>query len=654
MAQIYNDDVLDLLDSKKFHESVRPTLNNVSLDVGIDPDSGRTIITPLTKVFVKNISEAARILSIGRISRKVQSTSINNNSSRSHAFIFLEIRNFIKNGNDTEVKYSNLTIADLAGSERTKAAHTQGVRLTEGISVNKSLMQLGLSFQLLKKKSITKGDLSSLRSNKLTRLLLSDAVTNINDYKVSVLIAVDPFSDPQTNMQIFRYMALASQINTGALKSLSTPQRPRSRIIKRIEPPQSASNTSGDNDVLSARVAELEEENSNLQDRLISIEYELREELATEYEFKFEELQDQFQNIRIDDDESNQQSNDKMVEMLVQSYEGQLHDLREQTNQLVQNITESQLSYDNSLEHLLKENSNLKRELKDLKLNKPVVLSNDVLILQEQINKLNDELNDALDVKSRLIKLASKYKRVNHDLSERLEESSKFEGIVSKVENNNQKLNEENEYLRGINSNYKSSIKELQDSKIAQEQEIERLQKELQQANNHNNNQQPMDMDMSFEVGSGDDCEVSEAEEHDQHDMNSFLAYDDESVEYEESQVLEDDDDDDDEYRYEKDEEYESEEDDKHILSNNKTTNGMKHSHTNRILSTISNSTVNMKNSQVSTYSGDSKKSYHRNEIQIENSMPMALIEEDETPLKIKSRKLRTRRALVLSDEDDY
>ena len=77
------------------------------------------------------------------MNRRVASTSMNRESSRSHAVFTVSIQSKEKKGGISNIKVSRLHLVDLAGSERQKDTRTEGVRLKEAGSINRSLSALG-------------------------------------------------------------------------------------------------------------------------------------------------------------------------------------------------------------------------------------------------------------------------------------------------------------------------------------------------------------------------------------------------------------------------------------------------------------------------------------------------------------------------------
>jgi len=66
---------------------------------------------------------------MGWRNRRVASTSMNRESSRSHAVFTITVESMEKNNEIVNIRSSLLNLVDLAGSERQKDTHTEGLRL---------------------------------------------------------------------------------------------------------------------------------------------------------------------------------------------------------------------------------------------------------------------------------------------------------------------------------------------------------------------------------------------------------------------------------------------------------------------------------------------------------------------------------------------
>lgn len=98
----------------------------------------------------------------------VRSTGMNAESSRSHLLLYAFVSRAEPAGGGARL-CSKLCLADLAGSERQGKTHAEGLSLSEGCAINKSLSALGNVL-----KALSDGERDAhvpFRDSKLTRLL---------------------------------------------------------------------------------------------------------------------------------------------------------------------------------------------------------------------------------------------------------------------------------------------------------------------------------------------------------------------------------------------------------------------------------------------------------------------------------------------------
>ncbi|MBN3325950.1 KI15A protein, partial [Atractosteus spatula] len=129
--EIYNEQIFDLLDSASASLFLR---ENIKKGVFVD-GAVEKIIT--------SAGEAYQVLSTGWRNRRVASTSMNRESSRSHAVFTVTLESKETVNEIVNIRSSQLNLVDLAGSERQKDTHAEGTRLKEAGSINRSLSCLG-------------------------------------------------------------------------------------------------------------------------------------------------------------------------------------------------------------------------------------------------------------------------------------------------------------------------------------------------------------------------------------------------------------------------------------------------------------------------------------------------------------------------------
>lgn len=205
-------------------EEVRDLLDSVSLSklVASNGHAGKVIVpgrTPIqiressngvitlagtTEVAVNTLQEMAACLEQGSLSRATGSTNMNNQSSRSHAIFTITLEQMrkvqsISHLNDTpdedmgeEYFCAKLHLVDLAGSERAKRTGSDGLRLKEGIHINKGLLALGNVISALgdekKRKEVVH---VPYRDSKLTRLLQDSLGGNSKTVMIACISPAD-------------------------------------------------------------------------------------------------------------------------------------------------------------------------------------------------------------------------------------------------------------------------------------------------------------------------------------------------------------------------------------------------------------------------------------------------------------------------------
>jgi len=155
--EIYNENVRDLIagldkknknnakDNKKIKKEEEEEHKILHL-----PD-GSVEVTGLTWMIVKNLEDVQNLNIEAKKNRSLAATAMNQDSSRSHMLLVVDVHGFNVPAN---IEYSGkLYLVDLAGSERVKKSAAEGQTLKEAQSINKSLAALGDVMQALQQKS---------------------------------------------------------------------------------------------------------------------------------------------------------------------------------------------------------------------------------------------------------------------------------------------------------------------------------------------------------------------------------------------------------------------------------------------------------------------------------------------------------------------
>ncbi|XP_069158107.1 uncharacterized protein [Procambarus clarkii] len=199
MMEVYNEAIFDLLG---------PT--RVSLETKPATDGGMSAVGMVEKE-IKSIEEGLIFLEKGNKLRSVGSTAMNQHSSRSHAVIYLTL----KNGKHCGC----LKLVDLAGAEGVGRAQTSGQKFTEGVNINKGLLTLGKVLSALS--SITVVHVP-YRDSILTRLLKDSLSGNCQTAMIACVNPAD-FNKYETTNTL-RYAEHAKNIRLKP-QALSTVKR---------------------------------------------------------------------------------------------------------------------------------------------------------------------------------------------------------------------------------------------------------------------------------------------------------------------------------------------------------------------------------------------------------------------------------------------
>ncbi|KAI7811668.1 kinesin-like protein KIF15-A isoform X2 [Triplophysa rosa] len=171
--EIYNEQIYDLLDS-------------VSTSLFLREDIKRGVfVEGAVEKYAASAAEAYQVLSMGWRNRRVASTSMNRESSRSHAVFTMTLESKETRQEVVNIRTSQLNLVDLAGSERQRDTHAEGSRLKEASSINRSLMCLGQVIMALVDVSNGKNRHICYRDSKLTFLLRDSLGGNAKTYIIA-------------------------------------------------------------------------------------------------------------------------------------------------------------------------------------------------------------------------------------------------------------------------------------------------------------------------------------------------------------------------------------------------------------------------------------------------------------------------------------
>ncbi|KAM6951596.1 LOW QUALITY PROTEIN: uncharacterized protein kif20bb [Aplochiton taeniatus] len=143
-CEIYNENLHDLLEHVP-NGNQRRTVLRLSQDV-----KGNSFVKDLRWVHVNSSEEAYRVMKIGKKNQSFSATKLNHLSSRSHSIFSIRILRIEDVGVPRVHTISELSLCDLAGSERCAKTQNRGERLKEAGNINTCLLTLGKCMNALR------------------------------------------------------------------------------------------------------------------------------------------------------------------------------------------------------------------------------------------------------------------------------------------------------------------------------------------------------------------------------------------------------------------------------------------------------------------------------------------------------------------------
>ncbi|XP_048465123.1 kinesin-like protein KIF20B [Rhincodon typus] len=219
-CEIYNETLYDLLDLVPYKCQKRKVLRFAQ------DTKGNTYVKDLRWIQVSNAEEAYKILKQGRKQQSIASTKINNLSSRSHCTFSIRILHVVDGGPHVS-RVTEMSLCDLAGSERNTKTKNDGERLKEAGNINTSLLILGKCINALRHNQISKThNHVPFRESKLTRYFQGFFCGR---GKVCMIVNINQCAsmyDETLNVLKFSAMAQKVLLNSSRLHpALSLPKR---------------------------------------------------------------------------------------------------------------------------------------------------------------------------------------------------------------------------------------------------------------------------------------------------------------------------------------------------------------------------------------------------------------------------------------------
>ncbi|KAI3820239.1 hypothetical protein L1987_07783 [Smallanthus sonchifolius] len=305
--EIFKEEVFDLLEStptvyaKADGKPVGPSRAPIQIR---ETATGGISLAGVTEAEVTSQDEMASFLLRGSVCRATGSTNMNSQSSRSHAIFTITMEQKKLSGMTNGVAHDDagddilcakLHLVDLAGSERAKKTGADGMRLREGIHINKGLLALGNVISALgDDKKRKEGGHVPYRDSKLTRLLQDSLGGNS---KTAMIACVSPAdTNAEETLNTLKYANRARNIQNKAIVNRD-PVTAQMQIMKnKIEQLQAellyvkgdSSTPFEELHILKQKIALLETSNANLQNQLqehqVNFEHLTKQAIAAQFE----------------------------------------------------------------------------------------------------------------------------------------------------------------------------------------------------------------------------------------------------------------------------------------------------------------------------------------------------------------------------------
>ncbi|CAN8264877.1 unnamed protein product [Cochlearia groenlandica] len=285
--EIFKEEVFDLLDSNSsaLHKNdggvQAKNLSRAPIQIRETPSGGITL-AGVTEAEVKTKEEMGSYLARGSLARATGSTNMNSQSSRSHAIFTITLEqkktsscpSTMTEDVGEDILCAKLHLVDLAGSERAKRTGADGMRLKEGIHINKGLLALGNVISALgDERKRKEGGHVPYRDSKLTRLLQDSLGGNSKTVMIACVSPAD--TNTEETLNTMKYANRARNIQNKAVINRDPAAAQMQRMRSQIEQLQSEllfhRGDSGGFDelqILKHKVSLLEASNRELQNEL--------------------------------------------------------------------------------------------------------------------------------------------------------------------------------------------------------------------------------------------------------------------------------------------------------------------------------------------------------------------------------------------------
>ncbi|KAL6633563.1 hypothetical protein ACP70R_026234 [Stipagrostis hirtigluma subsp. patula] len=288
--EIFKEEVFDLLDANHAARLDSGSVAKASAPARVpiqirETASGGITLAGVTEAEVKSKEDMASYLARGSSSRATASTNMNRQSSRSHAIFTICVeqkRTSSSASSDYDILSSKFHLVDLAGSERAKRTGADGLRLKEGIHINKGLLALGNVISALgDEKKRKEGAFVPYRDSKLTRLLQDSLGGNSKTVMIACISPAD--SNAEETINTLKYANRARNIQNKAVVNRDPVTAEMQKLRSQLEQAQAELLFSRSGNAALEELQLLQEKVALLERQNYELKHELKEkELSCE------------------------------------------------------------------------------------------------------------------------------------------------------------------------------------------------------------------------------------------------------------------------------------------------------------------------------------------------------------------------------------
>ena len=218
-VEIYNNSVFDLLENVAFDTFKQPKPSGSK--ILREDRKGNIFVYEVSEVEVKNTAEAFTLFRMGQHKRKTAHTLLNTESSRSHCVFTIKLvqtplgpTGHMIMKDSSMIGISQLSLCDLAGSERISRTKTEGEKVRQAGHINNSLMTLRSCIEVLRANQKNVDGVSRMvvpyRDSKLTHLFRNYFD---GEGRLRMVVCLNPRSDNfDESLHVMRFAEMTQEV----------------------------------------------------------------------------------------------------------------------------------------------------------------------------------------------------------------------------------------------------------------------------------------------------------------------------------------------------------------------------------------------------------------------------------------------------------